>query len=86
MADVLREFVAVVVASDSVIGHLAGAVDQAARHLPSPGQQRVCPCCSSEAWPCGQFREAGEKLVAAGLRLEQIVPSDLHQRLWPRGQ
>jgi hypothetical protein len=78
--------VAVVVACDSPIGRMAEAVDQAARHLPPPDRPYFCPCCSTEAWPCDGFDDAARSLLAAGLRLAEFVPHELHQRLWPQRQ
>lgn len=79
----VREVRAVIVAADSPLGRVSQAVDDLAAHLPSPEQPRVCPLCSDRSWPCGRFDDAAHRVLAAGLRLGDLVPLDLHERLWP---
>lgn len=82
MADEWRDVVAVVVAPESPIGRAAGAVDDMAAHLPPPGVPMVCPLCPQQSWPCAGFDDAARRVLAAGLRLPDLVPLDLHPRLW----
>lgn len=73
-----------IVAADSPLGRAGRAVDDLAAHLPSPDQPRACPLCSAQSWPCAGFDDAAHRALAAGLRLGDLVPLDLHDRLWPR--
>ena len=80
----VRKVRAVIVAADSPLGQVSQAVDDLAAHLPSPAQPRVCPLCSDRSWPCDRFDDAAHRVLAAGLRLADLVPLDLHERLWPQ--
>lgn len=80
----VREVLAVIVAADSPVGRVSQAVDDLAAHLPSPDQPRACPLCTAQSWPCAGFDDAAHRALAAGLRLSDLVPLDLHERLWPR--
>lgn len=82
--DRIREVLAVIVAADSPAGRVSQAIDDIAAHLPSPDQPQACPLCSNRFWPCDRFDAAASHVLAAGLRLSDLVPLDLHQRLWPR--
>jgi len=79
----VREVLAVIVAADSPLGRVSQAVDDLAAHLPSPNEPRACPLCSAQSWPCAGFDDAAHRALAAGLRLSDLVPLDLHERLWP---
>ncbi|MGM1058535.1 hypothetical protein [Saccharothrix sp. Mg75] len=81
--DGTRDVVAVVVAVDSPVGRVATAIDELTTHLPSTGQQLFCPICSARSWPCPPFHDAAHLVIAAGVRLADLVPVDLHSRLWP---
>ena len=80
----VREVLAVIVAADSPLGRVSQAVDDLAAHLPPPDQPRACPLCSAQSWPCAGFDDAAHRALVAGLRLSDLVPLDLHERLWPR--
>lgn len=77
----IREVVAVIVAADSRLGGAVRAIDDLAGHLPPPEEQRTCPLCSVQSWPCARFDDAAHRVQAAGLRLDDFVPPDLHERL-----
>jgi hypothetical protein len=79
----VREIVAVVIAVDSPTGRLAEAINDLTAHLPSPTDPTQCPMCSARFWPCGGFDAAAYRVQAAGLRVADLVPLDLHPRLWP---
>jgi hypothetical protein len=79
----IREVVAVIVAADSPIGRVAQAVDDVAGHLPPRQEPQACPLCLSQSWPCARFDDAAHRVQTAGLRLGELVPLDLHPRLWP---
>ncbi len=79
----IREVRAVIVAADSPLGRVSQAVDDLAAHLPTPDEPRACPLCSDRSWPCDLFDDAAHRVLAAGLRLGDLVPLDLHKRLWP---
>lgn len=79
----IREIVAVVVAADSPVGRVAQAIDDMTAHLPPPEKPQVCPLCSAQSWPCARFDGAAHRVRAAGLRVGELVPLDLHSRLWP---
>ena len=79
----VREVLAVIVAADSPLGRMSQAVDDLAAHLPPSDQPRACPLCSAQSWPCAGFDDAARRALAAGLRLIDLVPLDLHERLWP---
>lgn len=81
--DAIREVVAVIVAADSSVGQLMRDIDDLTAHLPAPDEPRACPMCSTHSWPCGGFDTAARRVGAAGLRLDHLVPRDLHARLWP---
>lgn len=72
-----------IVAADSPLGRVGRAVDDLAAHLPSPDEPRACPLCSAQSWPCAGFDDAAHRALVAGLRLSDLVPLDLHERLWP---
>jgi hypothetical protein len=79
----IREIIAVVVAADSPAGRIAQAIDDMTAHLPTPEEPRACPLCSARSWPCARFHEAAHRVQAAGVRVGELVPLDLHARLWP---
>jgi hypothetical protein len=79
----IRESVAVIVAADSPVGRAAQAIDDMSAHLPPPEDPRACPLCSTQSWPCARFDDAAHRVQAAGVRLGELVPPDLHARLWP---
>lgn len=79
----IREPVAVIVAADSPLGRAARAIDDLTGHLPPPEEPRACPLCSIQSWPCAGFHDAAHRALAAGLRLGDLVPLDLYERLWP---
>ncbi len=79
----IREIVAVIVAADSPAGRVAQAIDDMTAHLPTPDEPQACPLCSSQSWPCARFDDAAHHVQAAGMRLGELVPLDLHNRLWP---
>lgn len=81
--DGTRGVVAVVVAADSPTGRVATAIDDLTTHLPTVGQQSSCSVCSARSWPCPPFHDASHRVIAAGVRLADLVPVDLHARLWP---
>jgi hypothetical protein len=80
----MREIVAVVVAADSPAGRVATAIDDITAHLPPPDVPWECPLCSAHSWPCSRFDAAARRVMATGVRLADLVPLDLHPRLWPR--
>lgn len=80
----IREVVAVIVAADSPTGHVAKVIDELTAHLPPPDEPWACPLCSTESWPCSRFDTAAHQVMAAGLRLRDWIPTDLHARLWPQ--
>lgn len=80
----MREVVGVVVAVDSPAGRLVGALDDLAAHLPPVGRQWGCPLCGVDSWPCAKFHVAAQQVIGARLRLDEFVPLDLHQRLFPQ--
>lgn len=82
----VRDIVAVVVAADSPAGRAAQAIDEVTAHLPASDEPWACPLCSTQSWPCPRFDEAAHQVQAAGLRLGELVPLDLHPRLWPTPQ
>ncbi|MGH3860289.1 hypothetical protein [Actinokineospora sp.] len=73
---------AVVVGSDSLLGQVARVIDDLTAHQPAEGTE-PCLLCSTEHWPCSRFTAAAQDVMGAGLRLDDLVSSDLHQRLWP---
>lgn len=81
--DAIREVVAVIVAADSPVGQLVRDIDDMTAHLPASDAPRACPMCSTRSWPCAGFDTAARRVGAAGLRLDHLVPRDLHIRLWP---
>lgn len=80
----LRKVVAVVLAADSPAGRIGIAIDDVTAHLPAPVESRMCPLCSAQSWPCSRFDGAASRVLASGVRLADLVPLDLHPRLWPR--
>jgi hypothetical protein len=84
--DGTRQIVAVIVAADSPVGRIAQAIDDMTAHLPSAEKPQACPLCSTHSWPCTRFHNAADRVHAAGLRLGELVPLDLHTRLWPQPQ
>lgn len=81
--DGTRGVVAIVVAADSPTGRVATAIDDLTAHLPTAGGQSSCLVCSARSWPCPSFHDAAHRVIAAGVRLADLVPVDLHSRLWP---
>jgi hypothetical protein len=79
----IRAIVAVIVAVDSPVGRVPQAINDLAAHLPPPEKPGACPLCSTHSWPCALFDDAARRVEAAGLRLGDLVPLDLHNRLWP---
>lgn len=79
----IREIVAVIVAADSPVGRAAQAIDDMSAHLPPPDDPRACPLCSTQSWPYARFENAAHNVQAAGVWLGELVPPDLHTRLWP---
>lgn len=79
----IREVIAVIVAADSPIGRVVQAIDDVAAHLPPPQEPQACPLCFTQSWPCARFDDAAHRVQAAGLRVGELVPLDLHPRLWP---
>lgn len=80
----VREVLAVIVAADSPVGRASQVVNDLAAHLPVPDQPRACPLCSAQSWPCAGFDDAAHRAKVAGLRLIDLVPFDLRERLWPQ--
>lgn len=79
----IREIVAVIVAAESPAGRVATAIDDVASHLPPLEAPWSCPLCSAQSWPCSRFDEAAREVMSNGVRLADLVPLDLHPRLWP---
>ncbi|OXM43125.1 hypothetical protein CFP75_39685 [Amycolatopsis alba DSM 44262] len=71
-----------VVAADSPAGRAAEAINDLTRHLPEPGEPNACPTCAGRFWPCEYFDDAAYRVHTARLRVGDIVPLDLHPRLW----
>jgi hypothetical protein len=84
MAGDIRDVLAVVVAADSPAGRLAEAINDLTAHLPTPDEPDVCPMCSGKFWPCAGFDGAAHRVHTARLRVGDLVPLDLHPRLWPQ--
>ena len=80
----VREDLAVIVAADCPLGRASEAVNDLAAHLPPPDRPWACALCSAQSWPCARFDDAVRRVMTAGLRLQDLVPLDLHERLWPR--
>jgi hypothetical protein len=79
----VRRMVGLVVAANSPAGRAAEAINALTRHLPDPGAPTVCPTCAGRFWPCAYFDEAAYHVHIARLRVGDVVPLDLHPRLWP---
>ncbi len=79
MSGASRDIVAVVVAAESPIGRASESVEQCATHLP-PAKQAACGWCS-KPWPCLPFIGAGRAAHAAGLRVSDFTPPELHDLL-----
>jgi hypothetical protein len=79
-----RRVEGLVVAADSPAGRAAEAINDLTRHLPDPGAPAVCPTCAGRFWPCSSFDDAAHRVHTARLRVGDVVPLDLHPRLWPR--
>ncbi|WP_158894287.1 hypothetical protein [Amycolatopsis anabasis] len=79
----MRLWRTLVVAADSPLGRVAPMLDELTAHLPPPNQPWACSLCSTESWPCSRFDQAAHHLRRAGLRLSDLIPLDLHPRLWP---
>ena len=79
----LRAVTAIVVAADSPLGRLVGAIEQLSTHLPTPEQPGTCLFCSMRAWPCASFDAAVRHLQTSGLPIGYLIPLDLHPELWP---
>ncbi|MEV7043926.1 hypothetical protein [Amycolatopsis sp. NPDC051061] len=71
------------VAADSPAGRAAEAINDLTRHLPQPGAPAVCPTCAARFWPCTYFYDAAHRMHNARLRVGDVVPLELHPRLWP---
>lgn len=84
MAGDIRMVVAVVVAKESPLGRAAEAANDLNRHLPTPAEPATCPTCAGRYWPCPDFDDAANRLMDGRLRLADLVPADLHPRLWPQ--
>jgi len=80
----IRGVIAVIVAADSPFGRLADTIDDLSSHLPSLQEPQACPLCFTQPWPCTRFHDAAQRVHAGGLRLDELVPLDLHPRLWPQ--
>ncbi|MEC3974283.1 hypothetical protein [Amycolatopsis sp. H20-H5] len=79
----IRAVEGVVVASDSPAGRAAEAINDLTMHLPDPDDSGVCPTCAGRFWPCRYFDDAAHRVHTARLRVGDVVPLDLHPRLWP---
>ncbi len=79
----IRTPVGVIVAAESPLGRAAEAANDLNRHLPTPAEPGSCPTCTGRFWPCAYFDDAAARLLTARLRLGDLVPLDLHPRLWP---
>ncbi|MGH3621612.1 MAG: hypothetical protein ACRDQ5_07455 [Sciscionella sp.] len=76
----IREVLAVIIAADSPAGRVAEAINDLTAHLPPPAEPGACPMCSNRFWPCAGFDDAAHRLLAARLRIGDLVPPDLHPR------
>ncbi|WP_257924905.1 hypothetical protein [Amycolatopsis iheyensis] len=83
MEEDIRPVVGVIVATNSPLGRAAEAANDLNRHLPAPSAPGICPTCAGRFWPCAYFDDAAARLHTARLRLSDLVPLDLHPRLWP---
>jgi hypothetical protein len=79
----IRAVVGVIVATESPLGRAVEAANDLNRHLPTPAEPGICPTCVGRFWPCPYFDDAAARLQTARLRLGDLVPLDLHPRLWP---
>lgn len=77
----IRKGVAVVVAADSLVERVARTIDDMTGHLPAAEEPEVCPLCFTQSWLCTRFDDAAYRVQAAGVRLGELVPQDLHNRL-----
>ncbi|WP_410662112.1 hypothetical protein [Amycolatopsis sp. lyj-84] len=80
---VVRPMEVILVAAGSPTGRAAEAINDLTRHLPDPGEPDFCPTCAGRFWPCAVFDDAASRVHAARLRVGDVVPLDLHPRLWP---
>ncbi|MFI5593614.1 hypothetical protein ACIA5G_51920 [Amycolatopsis sp. NPDC051758] len=83
MENDIRAVIGVIVATESPLGRAAEAANDLNRHLPTPAAPGICPTCADRFWPCPYFDDAAARLHTARLRLSDLVPLDLHARLWP---
>lgn len=79
----IRPMAGVMVAADSPAGRAAEAINDLTRHLPEPGAPAVCSTCPGRFWPCDYFHDAAYRVHTARLRVGDVVPLELHPRLWP---
>jgi len=79
----VRPVAGIVVAADSPAGRASDAVNDLTRHLPDPGAPETCPTCADRYWPCTFLDDAAGRMNAAGLKVGDFVPLELHRRLWP---
>ncbi|WP_275295191.1 hypothetical protein [Amycolatopsis sp. La24] len=79
----IRRMASLIVAADSPVGRVSEALNDLARHLPEPGAPDACPTCAGRYWPCSYFDDAACRVHAARLRVGDVVPLELHPRLWP---
>jgi hypothetical protein len=78
----IRAVEGLVVAANSPAGLAADAINDLARHLPNPADPGVCPTCAGRFWPCRYFDDAAYRVHTARLRVGDVVPLELHPRLW----
>ncbi|MGW4529162.1 hypothetical protein [Amycolatopsis sp. NPDC004378] len=71
------------VAASSPAGGAADAINDLTRHLPDPGTPAECSTCPGQFWPCQYFHDAAFRVHRARLRVGDVVPLELHPRLWP---
>lgn len=79
----IRPVAGVMVAADSPAGRAAEAINDLTRHLPELATPAACPTCAGRFWPCAYFHDAARRVHTARLRVGDIVPLELHPRLWP---
>jgi len=80
----IRSWNCVIVDSDSPLGKVASSVCDLTAHLPDPDVTFLCSVCFGKQWPCERFDIAAGEILTARLSLAALVPSELHQRLWPQ--
>jgi hypothetical protein len=79
----IRLVAGLMVAADSPAGRAAEAINDLTRHLPDPGVPCACPTSAGRFWPCPYFHDAARRVHIARLRVGDVVPLELHLRLWP---